>query len=84
MQQVMAMTLTKAEFAEALGMRTSDLFVQRMFACMAANSNEEIDGGNDTVVTFQVENHINKYLISVKNIMEELCFDCSSRKDHPL
>uniref|UniRef100_A0A915MH54 NAD(P)H oxidase (H2O2-forming) n=1 Tax=Meloidogyne javanica TaxID=6303 RepID=A0A915MH54_MELJA len=53
MQQVMAMTLTKAEFAEALGMRTSDLFVQRMFACMAANSNEEIDGGNDTVVTFQ-------------------------------
>ncbi|KAL7071523.1 hypothetical protein ACQ4LE_009299 [Meloidogyne hapla] len=52
MEQVMSMTLTKAEFAEALGMRTSDLFVQRMFACMAANSNGEIDG-NDTVVTFQ-------------------------------
>lgn len=28
------MTLTKAEFADALGMRVDDLFVQRMFSCM--------------------------------------------------
>ncbi|KAL3120520.1 hypothetical protein niasHT_009345 [Heterodera trifolii] len=45
--QVMNMTLTKAEFAEALGMRANDLFVQRMFACMAH------DAQNDTTVTFQ-------------------------------
>lgn len=46
-EQIMNMTLTKAEFAEALGMRAGDLFVQRMFACMAR------DEQNDTVVTFQ-------------------------------
>jgi Ca2+-binding EF-hand superfamily protein len=29
------MTLSKSEFADALGMRQQDLFVQRMFACMS-------------------------------------------------
>jgi Ca2+-binding EF-hand superfamily protein len=35
------MTLTKAEFAEALGMRVDDLFVQRMFSCMTRG--EQLD-----------------------------------------
>ncbi|OZC08712.1 FAD-binding domain protein [Onchocerca flexuosa] len=34
-EEVLGMTVTKAEMAEALGMRENDLFVERMFACMA-------------------------------------------------
>uniref|UniRef100_A0A0N5APC8 NAD(P)H oxidase (H2O2-forming) n=1 Tax=Syphacia muris TaxID=451379 RepID=A0A0N5APC8_9BILA len=34
-QEVLDTALTKAELAEALGMLESDLFVERMFACMA-------------------------------------------------
>lgn len=41
-EQVLHMTLTKTEFAEAMGMRLEDLFVQRMFTCMTRN-------GSDTV-----------------------------------
>lgn len=33
--EVLHMELTETEFAEALGMRKSDLFVKRMFSCMA-------------------------------------------------
>lgn len=34
-EEVLHMELSEAEFAEALGMRKSDLFVRRMFACAA-------------------------------------------------
>lgn len=34
-QEVLSIAITKAEMAEALGMREDDLFVERMFACMA-------------------------------------------------
>lgn len=33
-EQVLHMTLTKEEFADALGMNVKDLFVKRMFSCM--------------------------------------------------
>ncbi|KAI1729776.1 heme peroxidase domain-containing protein [Ditylenchus destructor] len=46
-EQVLHMTLTKQEFADALGMRVQDLFVQRMFACMAQSN------GNTDSVCFQ-------------------------------
>lgn len=41
-EQVLHMTLTKTEFAEALGMRSEDLFVQRMFACMTRNGGDSV------------------------------------------
>lgn len=34
--------LTKAELAEALGMVETDLFVERMFACMARNGETHV------------------------------------------
>uniref|UniRef100_A0A915CXX0 Uncharacterized protein n=1 Tax=Ditylenchus dipsaci TaxID=166011 RepID=A0A915CXX0_9BILA len=42
-EQVMHMTLTKSEFADALGMQPKDLFVQRMFSCMSLNGGQNID-----------------------------------------
>lgn len=33
------MTLTKEEFADALGMSSKDLFVKRMFSCMSQGEN---------------------------------------------
>ena len=47
---------SKSEFADALGMRPHDHFVQRMFACMAQNA-ENGEGGTqpvqDDAVCFQ-------------------------------
>lgn len=36
------MTLTKSEFANAMGMQVKDLFVQRMFACMTHNGGDSV------------------------------------------
>ena len=33
--EVLQMTLSKSEFADAMGMRENDLFVERMFSCMS-------------------------------------------------
>uniref|UniRef100_A0A0M3K700 Dual oxidase (inferred by orthology to a D. melanogaster protein) n=1 Tax=Anisakis simplex TaxID=6269 RepID=A0A0M3K700_ANISI len=44
-KEVLGTTVTKAELADALGMKESDLFVERMFACMT--------GQHSTQVTFQ-------------------------------
>ncbi len=41
-QQVLSMTVTKSEFAEALGMRETDLFVERMFSCIARKHTDKI------------------------------------------
>lgn len=35
MDEVLGTAVTKAEMADALGMRENDLFVERIFACMA-------------------------------------------------
>lgn len=40
-EQILHMTLTKSEFADALGMREKDLFVERMFACMSQAENSD-------------------------------------------
>ncbi len=34
-ESVLSTTLTRAEFADALGMREDDIFVHRMFSCVA-------------------------------------------------
>ncbi|KAI6201072.1 NAD(P)H oxidase (H(2)O(2)-forming) [Aphelenchoides besseyi] len=39
--EVLEMRLSKAEFADALGMRENDLFVERMFACTTSESNAD-------------------------------------------
>jgi Ca2+-binding EF-hand superfamily protein len=40
--QVLTTTVTRAEFADALGMRETDLFVERMFACVARRHTDKI------------------------------------------
>lgn len=39
-EEVLQMRLSKVEFADALGMRSNDLFVERMFACMSNEGND--------------------------------------------
>ncbi len=39
---VMTTTLTRSEFADALGMREDDLFIRRMFACTARRHPDKI------------------------------------------
>ncbi|CAD5221006.1 unnamed protein product [Bursaphelenchus xylophilus] len=46
--EVLEMKLSKAEFAEALGMKENDMFVERMYACMKKDSGDDSDD-----VTFQ-------------------------------
>jgi dual oxidase len=41
-EEVLQMRLSKVEFADALGMRSHDLFVERMFACMVSDGNDSI------------------------------------------
>lgn len=41
-EEVLQMRLSKIEFADALGMRSNDLFVERMFACMCSGENDFI------------------------------------------
>ena len=41
-EQVLTTTVTRAEFADALGMRETDLFVERMFACVARRHSDKI------------------------------------------
>ncbi|KHN77089.1 Dual oxidase 1 [Toxocara canis] len=40
--EVLGTTVTKAELADALGMQETDLFVERMFACMAKQHSSQI------------------------------------------
>ena len=41
-EEVLQMRLSKVEFADALGMRSNDLFVEQMFACMRNADNDFI------------------------------------------
>ncbi|VDN04297.1 unnamed protein product, partial [Thelazia callipaeda] len=41
-EEVLATTVTKAEMADALGMRENDLFVERIFACMAKQNFDHV------------------------------------------
>ena len=41
-EEIMQMKLTKSEFADAMGMRENDLFVERMFACMAKSDSSVV------------------------------------------
>lgn len=40
--EVLQMQLSRIEFADALGMRVNDLFVERMFSCMHTDENDFI------------------------------------------
>lgn len=61
-EEVLNTTVTKAEMADALGMRENDLFVERIFACMAK-------GDPDRVTFLKFLDVIAKFARGIKTVL---------------
>lgn len=60
-EEVLSTTVTKAEMADALGMRENDLFVERIFACMTKEN-------PDRVTFLKFLNVIVRFAKGIKNV----------------
>lgn len=65
--EVLGTTVTKAEMAEALGMRENDLFVERIFACMAKHDPNRVTFHEFLNTVIRFSRGKNLFLIQVHN-----------------